>query len=43
MQGKYTERVGIFNSADKEMKKQLFTTLSSIDVANINKYKEKLE
>ena len=43
MQGKYTEIVGVFNSADKAMKKQLVTTLSSIDVANINKYKEKLE
>jgi len=43
MQGKYTEIVGIFNTADKSMKKQLVTTLSSIDVANINKYKEKLE
>jgi hypothetical protein len=35
--------VGIFNSADKSMKKQLITTLSSIDISNINKYKEKLE
>jgi len=43
MQGKYTEIIGIFNTADKAMKKQLITTLSSIDVANINKYKEKLE
>ena len=43
MQGKYAEIVGIFNSADKALKKQLLTTLSSIDIANINKYKEKLE
>jgi hypothetical protein len=43
MQGKYAEIVGIFNTADKAMKKQLITTLSSIDVANINKYKEKIE
>jgi Domain of unknown function (DUF4835) len=43
MQGKYAEIVGIFNTADKAIKKQLITTLSSIDVANINKYKEKLE
>ena len=43
MQGKYAEIVGIFNSADKSMKKQLITTLSSIDISNINKYKEKLE
>jgi len=43
MQGKYAEIVGIFNSADKTIKKQLLTTLSTIDIANINKYKEKLE
>ena len=43
MQGKFTEIIGIFIAADKSMKKQLITTLSSIDVANINKYKEKLE
>ncbi len=43
MQGKYAEIVGVFNSADKALKKQLLTTLSSIDIANINKYKEKLE
>ena len=43
MQGKYAEIVGIFNLADKAMKKQLLTTLSSIDIANINKYKEVLE
>ncbi|MEI7589027.1 MAG: DUF4835 family protein [Chitinophagia bacterium] len=43
MQGKYAEIVGVFNTADKSMKKQLITTLSSIDISNINKYKEKLE
>ena len=43
MQGKYAEIVGIFNLADKAMKKQLLTTLSSIDIANINKFKEVLE
>jgi hypothetical protein len=43
MQGKATEIIGIFGSADKSMKKQLITTLSAIDIANINKYKEKLE
>ncbi len=43
MQGKYTEIVGIFQNSDKSMKKQLLNTLSSIDIANINKYKEKLE
>ena len=43
MQGKYTEIVGIFQNADKSMKKQLLNTLSFIDIANINRYKEKLE
>ena len=43
MQGKYSEIVGIFTSADKSMKKQLINTLSNIDIANINRYKEKLE
>jgi hypothetical protein len=43
MQGKFTEIVGIFGTADKSMKKQLLNTLSSIDIANINRYKEKLE
>lgn len=43
MQGKVTEIIGIFNPSDKAMKKQLLTTLSTIDVANINKYKEVLE
>ena len=43
MQGKVTEIIGIFGTADKSMKKQLIATLSTIDIANINKYKEKLE
>jgi hypothetical protein len=43
MQGKVTEIIGIFGSAEKSMKKQLIATLSTIDIANINKYKEKLE
>lgn len=43
MQGKFTEIVGIFGNADKSMKKQLLNTLSVIDIANINRYKEKLE
>lgn len=43
MQGKFTEIIGIFSNADRLMKKQLITTLSSIDIANINKYKEKFE
>lgn len=43
MQGKVTELIGIFGNADKSIKKQLITTLSIIDIANINKYKEKFE
>ena len=43
MQGKVKEIIGIFGNADKSMKKQLITTLSAIDITNINKYKEKLE
>jgi hypothetical protein len=43
MQAKYTEIVGLFTPADKAMKKQLLTTMSAIDIANLNKYKEKLE
>lgn len=43
MQGKFTEIVGIFGNADKSMKKQVLNTLSVIDIANINRYKEKLE
>lgn len=43
MQGKFTEIAGIFGTADRSMKKQLLNTLSSIDIANINRYKEKLE
>jgi hypothetical protein len=43
MQGKFTEIVGIFETADKSLKKQLLNTLANIDLANINRYKEKLE
>jgi Domain of unknown function (DUF4835) len=43
MQAKFLEIVGIFNNSDKATRKQLLTTLSSLDIANINKYKEKLE
>jgi len=43
MQAKYTEIVGLFTPADKAMKKQLLTTMAAIDLANLNKYKEKLE
>lgn len=43
MQGKFTEIVGIFENAEKTMKKQLLNTLTNIDIANINRYKEKLE
>ena len=43
LQGKYTEIVGIFSNADRSTKKQLITTMSVIDISNLNKYKEKLE
>ena len=43
MQGKLTEISGIFSKSDKSVKKQLITTLSAIDIANLNKYKEILE
>jgi hypothetical protein len=43
LQGKSIELVGIFENADKEMKKQVINTMSIIDVTNLNKYKEKLE
>ena len=43
MQAKFSEIVGIFSKSDKNTRKQLLTTLSSLDIANINKYKEKLE
>ncbi|NQW78425.1 MAG: DUF4835 family protein [Chitinophagaceae bacterium] len=43
MQAKFSEIVGIFNNSDKATRKQLLTTLSSLDITNINKYKEKLE
>lgn len=43
MQGKFTEITGLFSNADKTIKKQVIATLSSIDIANLNKYKEILE
>jgi hypothetical protein len=43
MQGKFTEITGLFSNANKTIKKQLLTTLSSVDIANLNKYKEILE
>ena len=43
IQAKFSEIVGIFSNSDKATRKQLITTLSSLDIANINKYKEKLE
>jgi len=43
MQSKFSEIIGIFNKSDKATRKQLLTTLSLLDIANINKYKEKLE
>ena len=43
MQAKFSEIAGIFSKSDKATRKQLLTTLSSLDIANINKYKEILE
>lgn len=43
MQGKFSEITGLFSNADKSIKKQVLTTLSSIDIANLNKYKDILE
>ena len=43
MQAKFSEIVGIFSKSDKATRKQLLTTLYFLDIANINKYKEKLE
>ncbi|MEN9697343.1 MAG: hypothetical protein RLZ56_764 [Bacteroidota bacterium] len=43
LQGKYTEIIGVFNNAEKPIKTQLINTISVIDVANLNMYKEKLE
>jgi hypothetical protein len=39
MQGRVTELIGLFSDADRATKKQLMTTLSAIDITNINKYK----
>jgi hypothetical protein len=43
LQGKAIELIGIFENADKEIKKQVINTMSVIDITNLNKYKEKLE
>ena len=43
MQAKFSEIAGIFSKSDKATRKQLLTTLSFLDIANINKYKEMLE
>jgi hypothetical protein len=43
MQGRVTELIGLFSDADKATKKQLMTTLSAIDITNINKYKAYFE
>ena len=43
MQGRVTELTGLFSDADRPTKKQLMTTLSAIDIANINKYKAYFE
>lgn len=39
MQGRVNELIGLFSEADRSTKKQLMTTLSVIDITNINKYK----
>jgi hypothetical protein len=43
MQGRVTELIGLFSNADRPTKKQLMTTLSAIDITNINKYKAYFE
>jgi hypothetical protein len=43
MQGKFPELSGIFSKSDKTIKTQLINTFSSIDIANLNKYKEIFE
>jgi len=43
MQGRVTELIGLFSDADRATKKQLMTTLSAIDITNINKYKAYFE
>jgi hypothetical protein len=43
MQGRVTELIGFFADADRATKKQLMTTLSAIDITNINKYKAYFE
>jgi len=43
MQGRVTELIGLFSDADRATKKQLMTTLSAVDIANINKYKAYFE
>jgi len=43
MQGRVAELIGLFSDADRATKKQLMTTLSAIDIANINKYKAYFE
>ena len=43
MQGRVTELIGLFSNADRPTKKQLMTTLSDIDITNINKYKTYFE
>lgn len=43
MQGRVSELIGLFSNADRSTKKQLMTTLSAIDIANLNKYKAAFE
>lgn len=43
MQGRVSELIGLFSNADRSTKKQLMTTLSAIDITNLNKYKAAFE
>jgi hypothetical protein len=43
MQSRVTELIGLFSNADRATKKQLMTTLTAIDITNLNKYKAAFE
>jgi hypothetical protein len=43
MQSRVTELIGLFSNADRATKKQLMTTLTAIDITNLNKYKSYFE
>jgi hypothetical protein len=43
MQSRVTELIGLFSNADRVTKKQLMTTLTAIDITNLNKYKSYFE